>query len=296
MNAKICRYKNNAKGAFTFVFDDGCYGEAYNWAYEIFKDIYEKTGIKFKSTSAQTVGFISPNMKLFWDKMFEEGYFDLTAHSINHCLAYNANTPMAELHKDACESRERLEQMYPTMKALTYVTPGGGSDKFGWDIIKAYYIANRNGNDRLNIPGEIDWYDIGSFTAMLKRTAEEYTQNIDELIEKGGWSVQINHWITKNAEDKFHAQSYDTFVKECEYLSEKAAKGEVWVTSLNDASLYLQEAEKSTLDIKETEEGTAITLNCPLNIRIYNYPLTVEIENNGEKSYIEIAPNETVII
>ena len=73
MNAKICQYKNNAKGAFSFTFDDACYGESTEWTYEIFKEIFERTGVKIKATSAQTVGFVSPNMKKIWDRLFEEG-------------------------------------------------------------------------------------------------------------------------------------------------------------------------------------------------------------------------------
>lgn len=287
MNAKICQYKNNARGAFSFVFDDGCYGESTEWTYDIFKSIFERTGIKFKATSAQTVSFISPNMKKLWDKLFDEGYYDLCAHSITHCIGYNKDTPPEELHRDAKETQDALEKMYG-IKPLTYVTPGGGSDSFGWDILKGYYIANRNGNDRINIPGKIDWFDIGTYTAMLKRSTEEYIENIDQTIENGGWSVQINHWITKKEEDKFHSQSYETFVNECDYLAKKAAAGDIWVCSMNECVLYLQEAEKSTLEIN----GNRVTLLCPLDKDIYNYPLTVDIDG---KLY-EIKPNETITV
>lgn len=295
MEAKICKYKNNAKSAFTFVFDDGCYGESTEWTYEIFKSIFEETGIKFKATSAQTVGFISPRLKEMWEKLFSEGYYDLCAHSIGHCICYCKDTPMEDLHSDALNSREKLKEMYGILP-LTYATPGGGSDQVGWDVLKNYYIANRNGNDKINIPGEIDWFNIGTFTAMLNRTSEEYTNNIDEIIKNEGWSVQVNHWITKKEEDKFHSQSFSTFVDECNYLKEKARANEVWVASLNEATLYLQEAEKSTLEIKETDKEYEITLVCPLDKDIYSYPLTVEIKTENTLTCVDILPNQTVKI
>ena len=291
MNAKICQYKNNAKSAFSLTFDDACYGESTEWTYEIFKEIFEKTGVKFKATSAQTVGFVSPNMKKIWDRLFEEGYYDYCAHSVGHCICYCKDTPAEEMHKDALETKTRLEQMYGKAP-IAYATPGGGSDEFGWNILKEYYIANRNGNDQINIPGKIDWFNIGTFTAMLKRTTEEYTGNIDETIKNGGWSVQVNHWITKKEEDKFHSQSYETFVNECNYLAEKAKANDVWVCSMNEAILYLQEAECSSLTINDGENGTEVTLNCPLDKEIYDYPLTVEIDG---KLY-DIKPNETIIL
>ena len=291
MNAKICQYKNNAKSAFSFVFDDACYGESTIWTYEIFEDLFNKTGIKFKATSAQTVGFISPNMKKIWIDLFEKGYYDYCAHSMSHCICYCKDTPEKEMHEDALETKLELEKMYGTAP-LTYATPGGGSDEFGWNILKNYYIANRNGNDKINIPNQIDWFDIGTFTAMLKRTSEEYIANIDETIKNGGWSVQVNHWITKKEEDKFHSQSYNTFVDECNYLSEKAQSNDIWVCSMNEAVLYLQEVEKSTLEIKENTNSTEVTLVCPLDKEIYTYPLTVEIDG----VLYNIKPNETITL
>ena len=291
MNAKICQYKNNAKSAFSFTFDDACYGESTEWTYEIFKEIFERTGVKFKATSAQTVGFVSPNMKKIWDRLFEEGYYDYCAHSVGHCICYCKDTPAEEMHEDARETKERLEKMYGKTP-IAYATPGGGSDEFGWNILKNYYVANRNGNDQINIPGKIDWFNIGTFTAMLKRTTEEYTQNIDETIKNGGWSVQVNHWITKKEEDKFHSQSFETFVDECNYLAEKAKANDVWVCSMNEAILYLQEAECSSLTIKDGEKGKEVTLICPLDKEIYDYPLTVEIDGK----LFDIKPNETIVI
>jgi hypothetical protein len=43
---------------------------------------------------------------------------------------------------------------------------------------------------------------------------------------------------------------------------------------MNEAILYLQEAEKSTLEIS----GDEVTLVCPLDKEIYTYPLTVEVD------------------
>lgn len=279
MTGKICKYKNGAKSAYTFVFDDGCYKESTLEVYEIFKSIYEKTGIKFKATSAQTVNFLHEGLIQMWQMLFDEGYFDLASHSITHCITYNAKTPIENLEFDAKETKARLEAIYKNQKSLTHATPGGGSDEVGCSILKKYYIANRNGRDCINIPGQIDWYDVGTFTAMLKRTSEEYIQNIDRVIENEGWSVQINHWITKKEEDVFHSQSYKTFVDQCNYLMEKAVKNEVWVTGFSDAALYLQEAECSVLEISESVEGVSIFIKCPLDSEIYSYPLSAEIDS-----------------
>ena len=98
---KIATYYNNAKSAFSFVFDDGCYRESTLDAYENLKEVYEKTGVKIKITSAQTVGFLHEWIIKMWKDLIDEGYFDICGHSIDHCLCYNDVTDPALLHKDA---------------------------------------------------------------------------------------------------------------------------------------------------------------------------------------------------
>lgn len=293
MNIKIATYYKNARSAFSFVFDDGCYKESTLDAYEILKDVYEKTGVKIKITSAQTVGFLDKDLIGMWKELISEGYFDICGHSMNHCLCYNDKTDPELLRKDARETKEALEEIY-SVPIIAYVTPGGGSNQTGWDILKELYYANRNGNDRINDTYTMNLYDIGTFTANHSYGAKEYINNIDKTIKTGGWSVQMNHWLSKKEQDTHHAQKYDTFAPECVYLAEQALKNNVWACSLNDMIKYIYLRDNSTLDIESTTEGTRVTLKTSLPVDIFDHPLTLILENGS--TCVDILPNETVVL
>lgn len=290
---KIAKYYNNAKGAFSFVFDDGCYKDSTLDAYENLKEVYEKTGVKIKITSAQTVGFLHEGLIDMWKKLISEGYADICGHSIDHCLCYNDKTDSAILHKDAKETKEKLEGIY-NVPVIAYVTPGGGSNQAGWDILKEYYYANRNGNDRINDTCNMNLYDIGTFTARHTYDVQPYIDNIDETVKAGGWSVQMNHWLSKKEQDTHHAQKYDTFLPECMYLAEQAQKNNLWLCSLNDMVKYIYLRDNSTLIVENTEKGTQVTLKTDLSTDIFDQPLSLIIESIN--TCVDIYANQTIML
>ena len=204
-------------------------------------------------------------------------------------LCYNDKTDSALLHKDAKETKEKLEKIYG-VPVISYVTPGGGSNQAGWDILKEYYYANRNGNDRINDTYNMNLYDIGTFTARFVYDAQQYIDNIDKTIEKGGWSVQMNHWLSKKEQDTHHAQKYETFLPEIMYLAEQANKNNIWVCSLNDMVKYIYLRNNSTL----ITDGQRVTLKTDLPTDIFNIPLSLIVENSD--TCVDIYPNQTINI
>jgi hypothetical protein len=170
-----------------------------NGEHEVFANL-KKTGVKIKITSAQTINFISPGAKSFWQGLYNEGYCDFSAHSVDHCLGYNKSADPEKLDYDARASKEMLEKMYDT-NVISFVTPGGGDDIEGIQVLKKYYYANRNGHDRLNDTYNMNLYDIGTFTANFGYSSKEYLDNIDRTTKNGGWTVKMNHWLTKKEQD-----------------------------------------------------------------------------------------------
>lgn len=289
---KIATYYNNAKSAYSFVFDDGCYRESTLDAYENLKEVYEKTGQKIKITSAQTVGFLHEWIIKMWKDLINEGYFDICGHSIDHCLCYNGETDPEKLHKDAKETKEKLEKIYGT-PVIAYVTPGGGSTQDGWDILKEYYYSNRNGNDRINDTYNMNLYDVGTFTTRFVYDLQPYIDNIDKTISEGGWTVQMNHWLSKKEQDTHHAQKYETFLPECMYLAEQANKNNIWLCSYNDMVKYIYLRDNSELVVENTENGTQVTLKTDLPTEIFDTPVSL-ILDNGE--VVDIYANQTINI
>lgn len=279
MNFTLCPYKGGARGAYTLTFDDGCYKESTLETIELFKKIKEETGVSFKATSFQTVNFLHEGLISMWQDAIKEGWYDIGGHSLDHCICFNSETPRQLLENDARLTYERLKALYPDEELITYATPGGGSDKEGRAPLMDYYMAVRNGNDALNIPKEIDWLDVCTFTATLDKENEDYKRHIDSVIENGGWSVQINHWITEKQEDKFHAQKKSTFVFECEYLARLALENKIWIASFNDAVKYIRKYEGASLDASEDGDIVTISLKSTLP-RLKDVSLSIEIDSD----------------
>ncbi|MBQ7761804.1 MAG: hypothetical protein IJ400_07095 [Clostridia bacterium] len=289
MKVEICKYPNGANAIFSLSFDDGCYYDSTLFTIELFEKIYKETGVKLKGTVAQTVNFISPKLRELWQGAIENGWYDIAGHSVTHCISYCSSTPIEELEKDASQTYKALKEMYPSQKIAAFFTPGGGYDKTGGDVIAKYYLANRTAGEKVNYPGQIDWYNVSSFTAKMDRDTKDFCDYIDETINTQGWGVQMNHWITEKEQDVHHSQRKNTFIEECYYLASQVKKGLVNVVSFEEAVLYLRKAQASTLEIKDNK----ITINCknnsphladvPLTIAIFSdTPLT--ITENGKKT------------
>lgn len=270
MEAKIATYFKNARSAFSFVFDDGCYYDSTMDAYEVLKSVYEKTGVKIKITSAQTVNFISPTLANMWKKLFEEGYFDLSGHSVTHGVCYNKDADMDELERDAIGTKEALEKMYG-IPVPTYVAPGGGNDEQGCAVLKKYYLANRNNKEEINDTYTMDLYDVGVFIARHVYDFQPYKDIIDKTVQAGGYIVQINHWLSKKEQDTHHAQRYETFVDQCNYLAELALKNDIWACSFNDMIKYIYVRDGS----KAVVENGVLYLESELDANKFDVPVTV---------------------
>ena len=280
MDVKISKFYKGAKAIYSFVFDDGCYLDSTLETYETFKKIEQETGVKIKATSAQTVNFINTELKAMWDKLLAEGVYDISAHSITHCLCYNLDTPEEKRRYEAVESKKMLEIMYPSQKIISFVIPNGDDTEEGRELLKDYFFATRSGHDYINDVDNLDWYNIGTFTAKLAYSVADYAANIDKTIEKGGWSVQLNHWITHKEKDAFHAQRADTFLPECMYLASKCLSGDICVMSFNEAVMYYRERECAKIEISgETEREVSFKISCPLDKEIFTQRLTLEIKS-----------------
>ncbi len=289
MEAKICKYYGNASALYTLTFDDGCYLESSIEVVKIFEKIYKDTGVKIKATSAQTLNFLNDELVSFWREQIKNGYFDLASHSVSHDVCYNSKTPLEIRERDAKNSKDGLEKIY-SQKIYTFVTPGGGSDAEGREILSKYYEATRNGNDKIDDTENIDWHDISTFTATIDKTTDDYKQIIDKTIENGGWSVQINHWITSKDKDIFHSQRAHTFKEECEYLAECVKNKGLLVMSFNDAVSYIKRAKSASVEISCENDIYTLKIISELKGGFYDTPLTVLVKtdsdillNNGEK-------------
>ncbi len=280
MEIKVAKYLNNAKGAFTFTFDDGCYKESTLKTVEIFKEVEAKTGIKIKATSAQTVGFLHEGLIDMWRELFDAGYYELASHSVDHCIGYNEDTPEEKRLYDAEVSRDKLAEIYGKTP-ICFAIPGGGESEGACQLLSRHYYANRVGEGPINYPDTINFMRLTSFVGRLSHeNVEPYKDYIDRVIETEGYGIQINHWITEKESDVHHAQRVGVFRDECFYIAERALKGDIWIASLNDAIKYIYEYKNA----KISTQGDAITVSHDLDRSVFDMPLTLVISSDADKS------------
>ena len=159
----------------------------------------------------------------------------------------------------------------------------------GIQVLKKYYYANRNGHDRFNDTYNMNLYDIGTFTANFGYGEQAYIDNIDKTVEKGAWTVKMNHWLTKKEQDTHHSQKHETFLPECAYLAEQQKKNNLWVCSMNDMIKYIYVRDNSKVVI---EDGM-LWLESDLDKEIFDAPVTVIVDDKcynvclGEKISIK---------
>ena len=317
MNIKIAKFKNGAKGAFSFVFDDGCYLPSSEKVIEIFKNTEKTHGVKLIATSAQTVSFLKEENVIFWKKAFKDGWFDLASHSMEHAFAYNESVPYEKRSFDAHESKKRLEEIYEDMEIISFVNPGGSNTYEGCQVLNECYYGNRC-NCETPPYNDIDTMDliyVHGFVPNIKyKDLAYYKEFIDTLLEKNVWGVQINHWISEKEQDTFHAQAVSAFELQCDYLGKLYKDGDIWVPSFNEGVKYFKEYQNSKLEITEKSDTEwEILIKNDLDKKIFNYPLTLEIDSdkavyaiqNGEKTcyepkcgkvYVNVIPNVAATI
>lgn len=280
MEIKIAKYLNNASGAFSFTFDDGCYMESTLKTVEIFKAVEAKTGVKIKATSAQTVGFLHEGLIDMWKELVREGYYDIASHSVDHCIGYNESTPEKKRLYDAEKSRDSLKEIYGGAP-ICFAIPGGGESEGACQLLSRHYYANRVGEGPINDPDNMNFMRLTSFIGRFEyENVEPCKKYIDEVISTGGYGIQVNHWISEKESDIHHAQRAHVFEDECFYVAKKASSGELWVASLNDAIKYFYERKNA----KISTQGDEITVSCELDGSVFNMPLTLVISSeNGKK-------------
>lgn len=287
MNFKLCKFKDGKKGAYTLTFDDGCYYDSTRDVEAVFDKILERDNIKLKATVGITLDFMHEKLINMWRELIDKGYFDIASHSVSHCICYSEETDIKEREKDAEDSLEGIKKLFPDEEIIAFIIPNGGSTAEGRKILEKYYSATRCGEERLNDVYNLDWFNLSTYIAMMNKTAEDYIGYIDEAIEKGGWGIQTNHWITHKEEDKFHSQRYDTFVSECDYLSEAIRKKGLWLCTLNEGIRYFKKLNASKLTVCENADGYEISLDLPKDFGFKDTYLTLEADTDKSLTVIE---------
>ncbi len=261
----IARYYQNKKAAVSLTFDDGQI-ETGEYASETLPQ-YGLSGTMFliidKANAAQLPDEGTPEYEEWlarWQAVVDQGVIDIGNHSYHHYgntlyAKGSSNVKGENFESQIDASRDKLALYFPNANVLSFATPGGGfCDATRNALISAGYLSNRviGENKGINDPYSEDFDMMCVSSRQIVKTSNlgEINRQIDTTIEKGGWYVELYHYIDdENGNPVWDyndsIKNYSVTRKFCEdhftYLASKS--DDVWYANYNDAVAYLIEAK-----------------------------------------------------
>ena len=192
--------------------------------------------------------------------------------------------------KEVVTSGEILRKLFPSQKILTFAYPGfqGLEEKYGdvvYEKMKEYvaknYIAGRYYGKFTQ-----DFYKWEWSFMPAESIGVGYLQTtlntIDAAAEGKIATIFVHNLVTDEDYENRNLSQYGNsytpmshITSVVEKIAEHTESGAVWNAHYEDAVLYLREAEKANVTIKNNGTSLSVNLTHTLDSAIYNYPLTV---------------------
>ncbi len=262
LQPEICKYKNGARAAYTFSFDDG-----YKEHFTIAAPLLEKYG--FRGTFFIVIKQIGmPEGKpdalvykwLDWEQI--KGLHDRGHEIANHTITHQ-RLPYISPEAQEVEVNEPLRIIKEKFgfDMLTFCYPGNSYNKESIALVMKRHIASR-----------LQCQAYGD----VKFTTELANQRIDNLIKDGGDNVGMIHAILPGTGyQPFNDVSI--FEKHLEYV--KSLGNKIWVDTFANVSKYKLNRDACKLAVKEAD-ATSCTVVIEQNKTqpiFADMPLTIRI-------------------
>lgn len=306
--AEILDVKGGADGIVVIMHDDGDVDSA-----NLLDYLYKKYGLK--GDVAMYVDALyasgSPNVNKInaWKKLINTGRWNVTNHSYTHTwwgLDGAAGTA-EKAEKEVLTSQQILRNLFPTQRVLTFAYPGFSSamSSCGYtkeqmykaveQLIKDNYIGARDYEGRTNAFGEINWIDVSSCSI-----GESWAGSaLNDIAEAAGGKLAVifAHRVVETAAEVATDSQATTLSKMneiCAAIAENVESGKVWNAFLEEAILYLREAEGASVTVTGDAKSVSITVTDKMDNEIYNYPLTVRVSAPASWNAVMITQGDRV--
>lgn len=265
----VTRFQGARKAALSYTFDDGLRDH-----YTIAFPMLNKLGLKGTFyvvgkpilDSSELAAAKKPGSfgSISWPELKEmaEAGHEIGNHSWSHPhLTVLEEAPLREeIDRNAQMITEKVGQA-----PLTFCYPGNGrNDKVRATVLKNHVAAR-----------EIQ-FEIG----MPTLTAADANRWADETLAKREWGVAMLHGIKHG----YHALSSEAVLEEhLQFV--KARQNEIWVDTFANVARYrLQREAAKFQDVKVAANQIDFVLECPLDPKTYNVPLTVRVATGPLKT------------
>ena len=261
--ARICRWKDNKKAAYSLCADDS-----------------SRFHLDFMIPEMKKRGFagtfwVNPKEGNTWttrnDEWLEAAAYgcDFANHTINHEGARS----YAEAEYEIGESARIIRAANPSQTLLLFLN-GGATE---WTIndcemnellYKYQCVGGRGGGSRY---GEYHIID-GKY---VSATVEEMASYPDLALAAGDWRMNAFHHVGPGATNL--PTDAEPFIALLDALDKR--RGSLWIDTNTNIHKYVTERDAARLEIVETAaERIILSLTAGLNTWMYNHPLTLTAE------------------
>lgn len=296
--AEITGAQGGARAIVSMTYDDGQY-ETAEWMNEMF----EKYGLR-----ASCMLIVSKINKLGekdlakWKAIFDKGYLSPENHSMTHAVLPGTewsgyedkkgnNTP-ENYQYELVDSKALLEELFG-QPSLTFAASNNTLYTDAAEVVMNTYYAMRKGNrgntstvqsfdPQEGSDAKGGWYNPYMY-GIDNSTLEANKSYVQACIDKGGWFISMTHAVKNDNDDPTKPERFEAFYQ---FLAEKQAKNEIWVTTFAEATKYLRERQNSKVKAQLVGDNISIGVTMadrtgdglPLPESIFNVPLTVKVE------------------
>lgn len=274
----VATIKDNKNAVYSLTTDDN-YDYTNKWINKKIEELDLKATMGLITDTMGAVG------KLSWEDaqaLVKTGRWGVANHTKAHRQDVFGTLSESELDVEINGARKTLLNKFPKEKLLCMYTPGGITNDLIKEVVgKQHLVLRHAGGGSNNLPILKENLLALKSEAIFSNTSLE-TMNlwIDNAITNGQWCVEMWHGVGYEDGASWGGncieENAETHLK---YVSEKKKEGKLWVTTLDEAAVYLTEFNNAKLtEIKKTDSELVFSLTDGLDDKIYDEELTVNIK------------------
>ena len=280
-NVTVSVVKDNKNAIYCLTTDDG-YAYTTEWLDKKLKEY------GMVATMGLVTDWMGKENLMTWKQAqdyVKSGRWGVANHTKGHMQAEFKNLTEQELETEINEGRNILLGKFPTQKILSMYTPGGQTSGTIVSKVKENHLILRHAGGGTNyLPVTADQMLALRSQAVFNSTSVDAMKAwIDSAIANGEWVVEMWHGIGLSDGASWGGNLPEGYAEEhLEYVAQKMKEGKLWVTTLDEAAIYLTQYNNATLTkIAQTEDSIEFSLTDGLDDKIYDAELTVNIDIPG---------------
>ncbi len=313
LEAVVMPAKGGADGIVVFIHDDARLGTM-----EIFDSLLEKYGmvgdVGFLLNKVYNNGTVNESALASYETYINNGRWSIVNHSNTHTwwgseVTENGTTFLkedaAKMQEELVFSGEKLRELFPGQRVLTFAYPGFSSYEYKYDdvnpnilrdviysptarrLIDTHYISGRmysGGATKLS-DGFTEWSYLNAQFLSDSYINQSLNKLLEDTVKDGLLNVLSFHGLTNdesvyNSDPGYYVYG-DSMDKALGKIDEYVKEGKIWNAHYEDAVLYLREAQTAKTVIERSGENILLTLTDEMDNEIYNAAITVRVKNFG---------------